>query len=163
MTYEELIDLEKISQSEYSPCVISDDEIVVRVFFYPKHYLNGEVLPMAFDQVTNEGGMSILRKNHYWEKSLRQTISQIENDIVKYCAYASGKVENIRTLKVNNLRLCYVLDTATKEKQGHADIYSIKYSIDECGLPKKGLKAYVRKEIAKVFNQLTIFEKRDKK
>ena len=123
MIYEELIDKEKVSHSEHSPCVISDNETVVRVFFSPKHYFNGEILPMAFDQITNDGGMSILRKTYYFEISLSKTITQIENDIVKYCGYASAKVKDIRELKINSLRLCYVLDTATKEKKGHSDIF----------------------------------------
>ncbi|MEA2028313.1 MAG: hypothetical protein U9N49_05010 [Campylobacterota bacterium] len=156
MSYGSLLDLEKVSQNRYSPCVIDNEEVVARLLFSPRHYLDGEILPMAFDQVTNEGGMSILRMSYFFENSLNKTISQIGNSTVKYCGYACAKVEDIRAIKIEDLRVCYVLDTATKEKRGHADIFYIKFSIEECGLPKKALKTYVRKEIAKVFNQLII-------
>jgi len=155
MSYKELIALEQVPYNDLSPCIVSDKEIVARVLFSPKHYFDGEILSMAFEQIFNPNGMSILRKSYFFEESLSKTISQIETNDTKYSGYVCAKTEDIRAIKINNLRLFYILDTATKEKLGHADIY-IKLSSVECGLPKKSLKGYVRAEIAKVFNQLIV-------
>jgi len=154
MSYEETIALEQVPYNDLSPCIVDDEEIVARVLFSPKHYLDGEILPTAFREIVNDGGMSILRLNYSFEKSLNKTIKQIEKNEVKYCGYVYAKVADIRAIKINSLRVCYVLDTATKEKLGHADIFYIKLSHEECGLHKKALQLYVRAEIAEVFNQL---------
>ena len=154
MSYEETIALEQVPYNDLSPCIVDDEEIVARVLFSPKHYLDGEILPTAFQQIFSSDGMSILRKSHFFEESLSKTINQLETTEAKYSGYVCAKVEDIRNIKVNNLRVFYILDTATKEKLGHADIFYIKLSYEECGLPKKVFNGYIRSEIAEVFNQL---------
>jgi len=93
MSYEELFLLEENKQSVYSPSVVLDDEIIARVLFSPKHYLEeeGEVLPPAFEQIFSAGGMSILRLNYSFKKSLSKTIKQLEKDGIRYIGYTSAK------------------------------------------------------------------------
>ena len=152
MSYEELIALEQIPYNDLSPCIVDNEEMVARILFSPKHYLDREILPMAFEQIFNSNGMSILRKSYFFEESLSKTISQIETSDTRYSGYACAKIEDIRAIKINDLRVFYILDTATQEKLGHADVFYIKLSIEDCKLPKKAFKAYVRVEISKVFN-----------
>jgi len=158
MSYEELLALENIKQSQVSPSIVMDKEIVVRVLFSPKHYLDGEILPVAFEQIFSSNGMSILRVSHCFSLSLTKTITQLEQDGVKYIGYTSAKVQDIRDIKLNEYRVFYILDTATKDKIGHADIFAIRLSIDKCGLPKKAFKNYIRQQISKVFNTLLIIQ-----
>ena len=61
-----------------------------------------------------------------------------------------SKVLDIKNIKQNEFRLFYIVDTATKEKIGHADICAIRSS--DIALPKKALKQYIRYEISLVFN-----------
>lgn len=55
MSYEEILEKERHSQSEYSPGVIVSDEKLARVIFTPKHFENGKVLPVAFDPAIFNG------------------------------------------------------------------------------------------------------------
>jgi predicted choloylglycine hydrolase len=160
MSYEELLLLEGNKQSIYSPSVVLCDEIIARVLFSPKHYLDGEVLPSAFQQIfDSKGGMSILRLNYSFQESLSKTIEQLEKDGVKYTGYTCAKVKDIRAiLTEKGYRVFYVLDTATKDKLGHADIFLIRLSFEESGLTKKAFKNYIRFEISQVFNELIVKE-----
>lgn len=158
MSYEKSIALEQVPYNTLSPSIVDDKEIIARVLFSPKHYLDGEILPTAFQQIFSPDGMSILRKSHFFEKSLSKTINQLETTESKYSGYICAKVEDIRAIKVNNLRVFYILDTATKDKLGHADIFYIKLSYEESELSKKVFKASIRFEIAEVFNQLILKE-----
>ena len=154
MSYEEKLSLEKSKQSIYSPSIVLDDEIIARVLFSPKHYLDGEVLPVAFEQIFSAGGMSVLRLNYSFQESLSKTIEQLEKDGATYIGYVCAKVQDIRAIKIKGYRVFYILDTATKDKLGHADVFAIRLSIDKCGLPKKAFKNYIRQEISQVFNKL---------
>lgn len=158
MSHEDFLSLEDVKQSEFSPSIVMNEEIVARVLFSPKHYLDGKILPVAFEQIFSSNGMSILRVSHSFSLSLTKTITQLEQDGVEYIGYTSAKVQDIRDIKLNEYRVFYILDTATKDKIGHADIFAIRLSIDKCGLPKKAFKNYIRQQISKVFNTLTPIE-----
>lgn len=158
MNYEEAHSLENTKQSQYSPCIIKDNETIARILFAPKHYDNGEILPAAFEQVFSKNGMSVLRLEYYFSESLSKTIEQLETDEVTYIGYSAAKVADIRAIQLEGYSVFYLLDTATKDKIGHADIFTIRLSIDECGLPKKAFKNYIRKRISEVFCALIIPE-----
>ena len=158
MSYEELLSLEENKQSTYSPSVVLDDETIVRVLLSPRHYEDGEVLPVAFDHILHKLGMSVLRLKYSFKESLSKTIEQLEKNGEKYIGYTSAKVQDIRAIKIKGYRVFYIRDTATKDKLGHADIFAIRLSIDECGLPKKAFKNYIRFEISQVFNKLEILK-----
>ena len=154
MSYEELLLLEGNKQSIYSPSVVLDSETIARVLLSPKHYSDGEIHSSAFEQIFHPKGMSILRLNHSFEESLSKTIEELENDSAKYTAYVSAKVQDIRAILIKGYRVFYILDSARKDKVGHADIFAIRLSIKECELPKKAFNKYVRFEISQVFNKL---------
>ena len=158
MNYEEFLLLEENKQSVYSPSVVLCDEIIARVLFSPKHYLDGEVLPVAFEQIFSARGMSVLRLNYSFKESLSKTIEQLEKDGVTYIGYVCAKVQDIKEIKINGYRVFYTLDTATKDKLGHADIFTIRLSFKESGLTKKAFKNYIRFEISQVFNKLEILK-----
>ena len=150
MSYQELLDLEKTIQSIYSPSLISDDERLARVLFTPRHIKNGKVLPSAFDPEIFQG-LSVLREKYDFKNCLNITISQLKKDDESFCyGYILANVIDIKNIKQNEFRLFYIVDTATKEKIGHADICAIRSS--DIALPKKALKQYIRYEISLVFN-----------
>lgn len=152
MRYQDFIDLESITQSEFSPSTISNDEVVARVLFSPKHYDNGEIVAAAFVQIFSPNGMSVLRKEHSFETSLKVTIALLQKeDENKYFGYVCAKVSEIRAILYETFRVFYVLDTARKNNIGHADVFSIR--IDEIG-SKRWVNNFIRYEISQVFNQL---------
>ena len=157
MTYDELISLESVQQNEFSPGVVINDEGIARVIFSPHHFDNtGIVLPSAFDNVLSSLGMSVLRINYNFSNSLEITIKSLEKkSINKYVGYITAKVNDIRAIGCENYRVFYILDTATKDKIGHADIFSIRPN-EKINLPPKSLKKYIRFEISKVFNKLKL-------
>jgi len=158
MNYEELLTLEKSSQSEFSPCIISNDEKIARVIFSPKHYSDGEVVALAFQQIFSPDGMSVLRLNYFFENSLIKTIKLLQKDDEnQYTGYVSASVSDIRNVIQNGFRVFYILDTAREDRVGHADIFSIRLPI-EMGLSKKILNKYIRHRIAEAFNELTLVE-----
>lgn len=152
MTYEELLSLENTSQSDYSPNIVTNDENLARVLFTPRHIKDDKVLPVAFEPEIFKA-LSVLREKYDFQNCLELTISQLKKDDESYYyAYVLAKVCNIRSIKRNGFRLFYIVDSATKEKIGHADICAIR--TDDFGLPKKALKQYIRYEISLVFNNL---------
>ena len=62
-----------------------------------------------------------------------------------------GKIIKIIKIVINNFRIFYLLDTARKDRIGHADVFSIRLP-QYMGLPKKALTNYIRHQIAEVFN-----------
>jgi hypothetical protein len=156
MSYEELISLESIKYNRFSPGVVIDEEEIARVIFSPKHYDNGEILATAFEQILTSQGMSILRLEYDFDSTLKRTIKLLQkDDINNYIGYVSANVHDIRTIVYENYRLFYILDTATSDRIGHADIFSIRPH-DEISLPKKALKNYIRLKISNVFNKLQL-------
>ncbi len=152
MTYEELLSLENTSQSDYSPCIVANDENLARVLFTPRHIKDNKVLPVAFEPEIFKA-LSVLREKYDFQNCLDFTISQLEKDDGSYYyAYVLAKVCDIRDIRKNEFRLFYIVDSATKEKKGHADICAIR--TNDFGLPKKALKQYIRYEISLVFNNL---------
>jgi mRNA-degrading endonuclease RelE of RelBE toxin-antitoxin system len=154
MSYDELIKLESIKQNNFSPGVVIDEEEIARVIFSPIHYDNGKILPTAFEQVLyKQQGMSVLRLGHDFNNSLEKTIEQLQKSgINNYIGYVSASVHDIRKIRYKDYRLFYILDTATSNKKGHADIIAIRPH-DKISLPKKALKNYIRKEISEVFKK----------
>ncbi len=154
MTYQELIDLESSTQSQYSPCIISNDEVIARILFSPNHYHNGEILPSAFEDIFKATGFSVLRKHHDFDKSLKVTIADLHKPGVnEYFGYVCARVSEIRAIILETLRLFYILDTATKRKLGHSDVFSIRTK--EMG-SKSWVNNYIRSEISLVFNDLVV-------
>ena len=154
MSYEELINLENIAQSSFSPCLISNAEIVARVLFSPKHYNNGEITTNALEQIFDPHGMSVLRINYEFDNSLARTIELLQkDDINKYAGYACASVQKIREILTSNgLRLYYVLDTATEDRVGHADVFAVRH--EAVGLPKKAHNMYIKLQITELFNEV---------
>ncbi|MBL0703047.1 MAG: hypothetical protein JJV95_03570 [Sulfurospirillum sp.] len=125
MSYKEKISKEQTKQSKYSPGLIELDEIVARVLFSPKHYHNGEILPTAFSPAIFKG-LSVLRKKYNFCECLSRTIEILEKDGKnEYCGYAYANVKDIKNIIENNYRIFYLLDSATKDRIGHADIFPI--------------------------------------
>ena len=154
MDYDALLIQESISQSKYSLGVLKDCENVARVLFAPKHIQNSVVLPNAFEQIIHDG-LSVLRLGDNFEESLSYTIHQIENDKRKYEGYVCADVLSIRNVLSSGFRLFYLLDTATKPKRAHADIYAIRPH-EKLDIEKKGLIQLISYEIAECFTELTL-------
>jgi hypothetical protein len=158
MSYEELINLESIKHNNFSPGIVIDKEEIARVIFSPKHYENGEILATAFEQLLCKQGMSVLRFKYDFNTSLKRTIEQLQkNGTNNYIGYVTASVHDIRKIIYENYRLFYILDTATSDKKGHADVFAIRPH-EKISLPKKALKNYIRKEISEVFNKPYIEE-----
>lgn len=153
MTHQNYLDLEQQSASDHSPGIVTDDEVLARVLFSPKHYENGEIVASAFEQIFDPGGFSVLRKNDDFEESLKRTIKLLQKDDEnEYFGYVCAQVFEIRYIVHNTYRIFYIRDTATKDRKSHADIYSIR--LQEMGAGKSWLNNYIRSEIANVFNQI---------
>lgn len=156
MTYDELINLESVKYNKFSPGIVTNKEQISRVIFSPKHYANGKILASAFEQILDKRGMSILRLKYNFDISLKRTIDLLQkDDINNYIGYVSANVHDIRTIVYDEYRLFYILDTATSDRLGHADIFSIRPH-DKISLPKKALKNYIRLKISNVFNKCTL-------
>lgn len=156
MFYDDCLNKETITQTTYSPQVVLNEEVVTRVLFSPKHYDDGEIVAAAFDQILNQQGMSVLRISHDFENSLQRTITLLQkDDINKYFGHVAANVQDIRNIMKDDFRIFYVLDTATEDRIGHADVFSIRPN-DKLDLPPKSLKKYIRKQIADIFNDLYI-------
>ncbi len=158
-SYNDCIEQEQISQSPYSPGLIADDELVARVLLTPKHVKNGQVLPVAFEQVLQSQGFSILRHGKYFNKSLVNTIKLLETVDNKYTGYVTANVKEIRNIFIQNttFRLFIVTDTATKDRKAHADIFTTRNTIEVSKLGiKKSLIKYIRFQITKLFNQTNL-------
>ncbi len=152
MSYKELLNLEKTTQSIYSPALINDDEMLARILFTPRHIKDGKVLPVAFDPEVFQA-LSVLREKYDFKNCLNITIAQLKKDDESFFyGYVLAKVLDIKNIKQNEFRLFYLIDSATEEKIGHADVCAIRTS--DIGLPKKALNQYIRYEISLVFNKL---------
>lgn len=153
MTHQQYLDLEDASASYYSTGIVRNEETVARVLFSPKHYEDGKILPVAFEQIFNPNGMSVLRQDDYFETSLTRTIEILQKDDEnEYFGYVCASVLEIRSIVHNNYRVFYVRDTATEDRISHADVFSIRLS--EMGAGKAWLNNYIRFEIANVFNRI---------
>ena len=163
-SYEECIEKEKVSQSPHSPGLVSDDEQVARVLLTPKHVKDGQVLPVAFEQVLQSQGFSILRHGEYFEESLVNTIKLLETDDNKYTGYATANVKEIRDILIQGttFRLFIVTDTATKDRKAHADIFTTRNTPEALkhGM-KKSLVKYIRLQIANLFNKTHFQENKE--
>jgi hypothetical protein len=158
MSYDKLINLESVKYNGFSPGIVINEEEIARVIFSPKHYDNGEILATAFEQILHNRGMSVLRLEYDFNTSLKRTIELLQKDDVNnYIGYVSANVHDIRTIVYEDYRLFYILDTATDDRTGHADIFAIRPH-EEISLPKKALKNYIRLKISKVFNKLQLVE-----
>lgn len=152
MSYSELLEKENITQSKYSPGLIEKGEILSRVLFSPKHFKDDKILPTAFDPEIFSG-LSVLREKFNFEQCLTRTITLLQKDnINNFCGYVSANVSDIQNIKHENYRIFYVVDTATEDRIGHADVCAIR--VNEIGLPNKALKSFIRYEISLVFNKL---------
>lgn len=158
MSYEELINLESVKYNKFSQGVVTNEEEIARVIFSPKHYANGEILATAFEQILHNQGMSVLRLEYDFDTSLKRTIKLLQkDDINNYIGYVSANVNDVRTIIYEGYRLFYILDTATSDRTGHADIFAIRPH-DKINLPKKALKNYIRLKISNVFNKPKLIE-----
>jgi len=151
LDYQQLLDLEKVKQSEFSPCVISNEEVVCRAIFTPNHYKNGKIQPAAFEQIFSSSGMSILRKYYSFSKSLEKTIEIIETNEKKFVTCTSALVSDIRNILCEKRRLVCVIDTAREDRIAHADLLSTRKYVD-CKLEPRSMNLLLRREVSKVFN-----------
>lgn len=151
MIYEELIEQEHHAQSIFSPGIVQIEENLSRVLFTPKHVVNGKVLPVAFDPAIFNG-LSVLRNLYDFENCLLKTINLLESDGIKYYGYTSANVNDIKNMTTENpkYRIFYILDTATSDRIGHADIHAIR-SFPEEILPPKAMNNYIRFQISTLF------------
>lgn len=165
MSYEELIALETTKQSEFSPDVIQKDEIVARLLV-PEHIDDdGSVLPTAFDHLVRYKEVSILRCKYDFEANKELTIEQLlRNPKNIYRGYITTSVESLKNLLFNetSFRVCYLVDSATKDKRGHADIRGLATQIIErvnpSDLSEKSLNLLIQKKLWDAFEH-TIYEK----
>jgi len=156
-TYEVLLSKETIRQSKYSPGTIQNSEKVSRVLLSPKHYKNGTIVPVAFQQIFSSGGFSILRHGIYFDESLRKTIELLESSENKYIGYASANVVDIRNVMIESIyRVFIVLDTAREDRIAHADIFTTRETINSEELAKKYVKNFIRYQISELFNDIYI-------
>ncbi len=152
MSYEELLKLEKKSQSEFSPVLIDSKETIARVLFAPKHYNSNEVQPNAFEQIIHEG-MSVLRTAYSFEEDLKETISKIESDKKQYVGFITANVSKIRAeVLTKEIRLFIVIDTARENVKGHADIESTRKCIEITGMPKNMIPKFIVSKIFRLFD-----------
>lgn len=154
MTYDECLAKELISQSKFSPSIVEDNEEIARVVFSPKQILDGVVLPNAYYQIRNDG-LSVLRLSYDFNKSLKRTIKDIETNEKKYAGYVCANVNFIRSILEQGFRLFYILDTSSKDKKAHADVWAIKPN-DRLQIGKKGLNRLIDYEISRCFTKLIL-------
>lgn len=156
MEYKELIAQENSSVSVNSPGIISDSENISRILFLPNHYKNDKVAPNAFEQVFQHTGMSVLRQNDDFSKSLDKTINIVttNNSSKRYKGHVSASVLDIRTVMFSTFRIFYVLDTATEDRKAHADVYTTRKSL--VGFPKEIINDLITSRIFRVFKTLYI-------
>lgn len=154
MSYQELINLEKTVQSNFSPCIISDEEVVARVLFSPNHYKNGEITTNALEQIFSKSGMSVLRKSYDFDNSLATTIKSLQKNTNQYAGYACANIKEIREVLTSDklFRLYYVLDTAREDRIGHADVFAIRHEAER--LPRKAHNMYIRLQISELFSNV---------
>lgn len=160
MTYEELVVLEDSKQSIYSPDLIRSHEIVARLLVPEYIDDDGSVLPTAFSHIVIYNEVSILRCLYDFELNKQLTIEQLmKNPKNIYRGYITARVDNLKNILYEEsfLRMCYIIDSATKEKIGHADIKGLATQIiskiETKNLSKKNLKNLIQKKIWEVFDQ----------
>lgn len=160
MTYEELIALEGIKQSESSPDIIKSHETVARLLVPEYIDEDGSVLPSAFFHIVKFNEVSILRCEYDFELNKEITVNQLmRNPKNIYRGYITTRVDNLKNLlyEKSHYRVCYIVDSATQEKKGHADIKGLAAQIiseiTTLNLSEKNLKKIIQKKIWEVFEQ----------
>jgi len=119
---------ENTSQSEHSPGIVGDSEILLRLIFSPHHWdeIKNELKPAAFMRSELSGrGFSVERKKYSSSEYLTkksQTIgrSNSKKIFVGIIRCLCLSVRNI--VDDTNQQAFCILDTATIEDRGHADI-----------------------------------------
>lgn len=163
MTYEESLKLEENEQSEYSPGKIESCEIVARLLVPEYVDSDGSILPTAFSHIVSYGEVSVLRSKYDFNSNKQLTIEQLmKNPKNIYRGYILAKVGDLKNIlhEESKLRVCYLMDSATKDKKGHADIKELATQIiakNEDGtlkLSKKTLKYLIQKKIWEVFDKV---------
>jgi len=159
-SYEECIEKEKVSQSPHSPGLVADDEQVSRVLLTPKHVKNGQVLPVAFQDIYSSRGFSVLRLGENFDESLEKTIEDLEDENNQYVGYAIAEVSEVRAFYIpkTTYRLLIVIDTATKVKKAHADIFSTRNTDD---IKKLGIKKFIKNLLRYEFSKLFKYNNRN--
>ncbi|CUV65492.1 hypothetical protein BN3087_380008 [Sulfurovum sp. enrichment culture clone C5] len=155
MIYDELLKLETSKQSPHSPGIIQNNELVARLLVPEYIDDDGQVLASAF----SHSDISVLRCIYDFESNKNLTIKQLlSNPKNIYKGYITAKICSLRNITYENLssRLCYVIDSATKDKIGHADIKKITKRIlnnTNIVLSEKRLKKFIESKILDVFDK----------
>ena len=125
---------EKTSQSEYSPGIVDNSEIILRLIFSPLQWdeKNNELKPAAFNRSELKGrGSSVERKKYTNLEFLRNKSQNIGKTASskKFMGVVSCLCDSVRKIRDDNNQQAFcVLDTATIDDRGHADLlFSSKY------------------------------------
>ena len=131
---------ELVSQSNHSPGIVEDDEVLLRAVFHPQHIVNGQVIESAIpldDLMTR--GFSIDRLTYARRVKLEEIICQQmvrmpkEREECTVARFLCAKVREI--IDMYGDRAFLIIDTARCCHVSHASVYAVK--------PQQ--KSYVRK------------------
>jgi len=164
-SYEEALELEKISVSKFSPSTVKKDEFLARQVFSPIHVdlETGDITAAAFTDAFDKG-LSVNRISYAGKEEIHllggnkaQLDSKTRPDR-KYLGFVSTKVADIRECLEGSKRIFAIFDTALKEVPSHADLCVLLLNTNESltpPLPKKASRKKRRLTLKKLFSNLT--------
>ena len=109
--------------SEFSPGLISDDEILVRVIFNEDHILENGLHPAEFSTVKTFG-LSVLRKL-YCDKTEFERLIQKVFDGKEVKGIAIVKTKDIKNIVDKGERIFCLYDTSEQGNVSHSDIFQV--------------------------------------
>lgn len=162
--YEKHLGWEAITVSIFSPAIVDDDEIIIRLWYVPIHVEldTGQLRPTAFNDAIDKG-LSVNRSDYASIEEIQEAaiaqalaISKIRSPR-DYHGYSTAKVSQIRAQMAYDLNVFAVYDTSLDFEEGisHADVCAIIPHATDKDLTKNGYKRLVRGRLYKCFSNIT--------
>ena len=133
---------ESESVSDHSPCVVRDEEILIRTVFNPKNIdPDGRLKPGYFRGRLGKSGFSVDRLCITDDESLILRKRQLQTH-GGHLSFSGGRCIDIRHVRnIDGRRLFGIYDTATRENDAHADIcQNVYYDSGTASRKRKNLE-----------------------
>ena len=148
---------EKVSVSEFSPCLIDDHETLLSVVT-SKSYISkrGQVEPTLFDNRLSNG-ISTDRKQHTTLAEYKKRSAQLVKENEKKTDFGSIElaVKSIRSMTHKGKRVFAVYDTGLEKNPSHAEIVQT-----EIPSPKTPCRTKIRSQLRRKILDACLHEKK---
>ncbi len=136
MPHQYSLESEQESQSNFSPKLVSEQEVLLRLLYAPEHIVDGNVIETAISLKDLKcRGVSLDRLSYVEKEIIKKRIAAQTSkapDKRQEASLSKFSCSDIRSIKNNNNndQVFLIIDDATQTNIAHASIFLIKESCD---------------------------------